>query len=507
MLHRKKLRFITHALVFGCLAAFAACSLADTPASEYERADHGDMEITRDYFYGKIAERTEKYAPQVRTLKNGVKVQRTPNDDASFNNHYYKSDRRGCGACHTDLAEDIDRIDNYQQFGVGGWKHHDMRNELGIELTYNQCSGCHMESHYVTEFSTIIHAAHEDSETFAKLGGNCWSCHFVDETTHEFVLWDAVKYNTLAGISTISDVQGEFSYDQDKLTTDIFNLTHIYSSRDMDRIFSHYAGIDPDPENDGVYDSWTITVDGDVANPMTWTLRELIDEAPIVHDIGAYQCEINGFGGPLMENFKYTGIPVSWLLEQVYPLETANNIIGSVYHGPHSLEYMEEYPAYIIYEINDKPLSYFNGYPAMLYWTDGFSGHDWLQISHISVVSLDEGVTPAIPGHQFYDGTYDNTPNIGFCFLNDGQIISKNEPFTFEGYAHGYQLGIGSVEFSFDHGKTWTKFDTTESDNKKWVYWNFTWTPEDTGAYVISVRTTTKTGMVSRVNEKLINVQ
>ena len=39
-----------------------------------------------------------------------------------------------------------------------------------------------------------------------------------------------------------------------------------------------------------------------------------------------------------------------------------------------------------------------------------------------------------------------------------------------------------------DNGETWTSFDVGEVDPAKWIWWNFTFTPEKEGAYVLSVR-------------------
>lgn len=495
--------------------AMGAEAAAEEPAGKvlqndvYERRDDMDAEKFSEIYYGGVAARQEKYAPVVRTLANGVKVQRTPYDAKAFNNKYYRADSRGCGACHEDLAENLRNIEDFQQDGNGGWAHTDMRNELGIDITYNQCYVCHYENAYTHEFSTVIHATHEDSEAFKAMGGDCWSCHFVDEKSHELVFWDSVKYDYLAGITLVSDVQGDFSYDQDTLTTDIFSLNSTYSESDKQRLFTHFTGIDPDPEHDGIYEQWEINVSGAVENPTVFTLQELIDNGPSVTDIGSYMCNINGFGGPLMENFEFTGIPLSWILEQVQPTEEAN-ALNMGWRGGYRFEYLEQFPAYLIYKINGEPLSYFNGYPVMLYIDDGFAGHDKQQVTSLEIISLpdDEPGVPGINGHQKADGSWINMPNVGICYLKNGQILPQGEAHTFEGYAHACQLGIESVEISFDRGKTWTKLDTSDSKDGRWVYWRFTWQPEATGSYIISVRATSKAeSLVSPVNELLFNVQ
>lgn len=91
--------------------AMGAEAAAEEPAGKvlqndvYERRDDMDAEKSSEIYYGGVAARREKYAPVVRTLENGVKVQRTPYDQGIYNNYFLHSDERGCYACHDDLNE------------------------------------------------------------------------------------------------------------------------------------------------------------------------------------------------------------------------------------------------------------------------------------------------------------------------------------------------------------------------------------------------------------------
>ena len=61
----------------------------------------------------------------------------------------------------------------------------------------------------------------------------------------------------------------------------------------------------------------------------------------------------------------------------------------------------------------------------------------------------------------------------------------------------GYDEKIASVEFSLDRGETWTKYDIGDMDRNKMVWWSFTYKPELEGAYCLTVRATTESGMTS----------
>ena len=61
----------------------------------------------------------EEYAPEIRTLEDGTKVQRTPTEyrgyhwnrpytnGNSYNTYWLDADNRGCNACHEDLKDTL----------------------------------------------------------------------------------------------------------------------------------------------------------------------------------------------------------------------------------------------------------------------------------------------------------------------------------------------------------------------------------------------------------------
>ena len=79
----------------------------------------------------------------------------------------------------------------------------------------------------------------------------------------------------------------------------------------------------------------------------------------------------------------------------------------------------------------------------------------------------------------------------------DGLLVQNGQPYEFTGYVDGYDEKIASVEFSLDRGETWTKYDIGDMDRNKMVWWSFTYKPELEGAYCLTVRATTESGMTS----------
>lgn len=119
---RKKLMVVTAMLMAGSLFA-AGCAqqgAAEGESSSTEVQYQNSIEEAEAYLDGvneRQDELNKEYAPEIRTLEDGTKVQRTPTEyqcyhwnrpyegGTSYNNYYLDADNRGCGACHEDLGD------------------------------------------------------------------------------------------------------------------------------------------------------------------------------------------------------------------------------------------------------------------------------------------------------------------------------------------------------------------------------------------------------------------
>lgn len=474
-----------------------------------------------DELYLQVANVKEKYAPKIVTLSNGVTVQRTPNDSVVYNNKILKADERGCFACHQNLYDVLDQIESTSPNYI--WHHATTRSqdENMVEMTVQQCYTCHCDNDRYGYHSLmpILHGVH-DNDAFAEAGGTCWSCHVVNETTGKMELWDLTKHEVLKGITKIHDVAGEFSYDQNVLTEKVFNQAGSWVDYQRLNYYKTFLGEKPDPENDGVYDSWMINVLGNVDQPLSLSLSDLLQVAPLETTTMTFHCVISPVGGALVSNLEITGIPLSWLLENAGMREDSEMLWLYKYDGaapefdengdlvlskvPVKLQDVEKYGAYLVIEINGEPIDYAEGYPCMLMVGGGTAGDSCKSISSIVVTNH---TAEDVQFDEEYDDMYDNNgqwPSVGICHLYEGQIISADEAYTFEGYANSIYRDVVAVEFSFDQGETWTSFDTSESTGDKWVYWYFTWTPPKAGSYTIRVRCIDEEGNITPTPEEIM---
>ena len=189
---RKKVVLVTAMLMAGSLLTVGCAQqdLSGEDGSSVEPQYENSIEKTEAYYDEVQARQDEinkEYAPEIRTLEDGTKVQRTPTEyqsyhwnrpyegGTSYNNYYLDADNRGCGACHEDLADALSNME---------YSHTTIWNEaLGNEITVDQCMLCHSDDDGY-EMGTLMHGIHNgerNKEAFEEKGGECISCHNMTE--------------------------------------------------------------------------------------------------------------------------------------------------------------------------------------------------------------------------------------------------------------------------------------------------------------------------------------
>lgn len=71
-------------------------------------------------------------------------------------------------------------------------------------------------------------------------------------------------------------------------------------------------------------------------------------------------------------------------------------------------------------------------------------------------------------------------------------VVLENQAgkeLVLEGFADAYNEPISKIEYSLDHGETWTTLETPGNDPTRWTYWRLALTPE-AGNYLLKIRTT-----------------
>lgn len=471
----------------------------------------------------------QENAPKIRTLKNGVKVQRTPSEygvyawqisgkNISYNTYFLNADNRGCTACHADLNE---TLRNMKFAHPAVWN-----DALGNVGSVDTCLFCHTYTHGYCisdyDFGTFIHGMHYGNyagKQFNQMGGNCMTCHNMSKDGKGIALWDQVKYEKMVGILKIADVQGEFAYNQNLKQTqsELFTYDWLHSYYDALRRGTGVNGSGVNAYPGRLYDEWTISVEGNVNTPYTAKLKDLVNEAEkanvVVTKLSKKHCTWNAVGGGGIGQVEITGIPVAWLLEKAggcLPDSSGVNCKRACGGDPERSWSMDHLPdAYLVYKINGEPLDATHGAPCSN-WVEGVDAQSSTMTPDRYVVRKNAenfnyaGGAGTPNGWYDEEGNYTNNPNATILNVPEGLIVKTGEPHTFNGYADAFNEKIASIEFSMDQGKTWTKYDVGDTDPRQLLTWTFTYTPEMDGSYVMTVRATTETGRVSASYHKVM---
>lgn len=180
-------------------------------------------------------------------------------------------------------------------------------------------------------------------------------------------LWDDVKYRELRGILGVANVQGEFSYTQDYINDGPGSMFDFgWNSFDLDYMRT-YNTDNSVPLDQKMFDSWTITISGDVDREISYTLPELIEKFGTADAAVTFQCTLNPAGGPLISNGVYTGVPLSKIFEDAGLKDDAVAFMSYASDGfaePVLLKDFSE--ACLAYEVAGEPLPWRLGYPVTL---------------------------------------------------------------------------------------------------------------------------------------------
>lgn len=456
--------------------------------------------------------------------------------DNYINRDILHTGSRGCTSCHEELFSKVRDL---------GPKIH-----MTGEVTYNKpddvkyCIGCHRAGYPLAgpKFGPIIHAVHYYDTSFRnKYNGNCFSCHDVD-LNGKMMLWDEVKYepevfgyfkpnsdgtiswNKARGFPTGHQtgfhmdpaMQGTIFFSQETLT-------------ELDDVFTVYNYGMPEKIDPGTYE---LTVEGMVNTEKTYSLSDLqgMRQKEVMATLS---CWANPVGGTWIANLKWSGVSLKTLLEETGVKPGANAVMLTGYDNwvmPIPLNTAMHPETILAMKINNQVLSNELGFPVKLvphnrpggFWinqpkkievTELPADHFWLQkmdmMMDIMIGQLDSFSMAEQSGSTMTAEQSGQTwINSGFLKPpTDGTEVRAGTSARLEGWAFAFEYPLEKVLFSGDYGKTWQAFDIPQpTDEHRWVYWKFDWTPPGPGTYLLKVKAQTKDGRMQRTPDNLILV-
>ena len=243
-------------------------------------------------------------------------------------------------------------------------------------------------------------------------------------------------------------------------------------------------------------DDWTLTVDGDVENELTFTYDDLLEMPLIERDI-TLTCVSNDVGGPYVGGARWLGVPLSDLLDRAGVGSRADQIFSTDVDGMTISTPLEmalaQKDAMLALGMNGQPLPEEHGFPARMVIPGlyGFiSATKW--ISRMTLTTYDEKRAYWTERDWATDAPIKiasriDTPQ-SFATIRPGETFVG-------GVAWAQTRGIGKVEVKVDGG-AWQEAELgPEVGVDYWRQWYFPWTAEP-GDHDISVRATDLDGRV-----------
>lgn len=450
--------------------------------------------------------------------------------DTAWNEIYINAGNRGCNACHESL-------DDVMLIGAKNHPIERMGNTSTNNITILDCKSCHdlHSGDYGMYYGDTLHAAHYGSAQFTEtLHGNCWSCHamtdaaeLTDTGNWDIKLWEDVKYD--AGVGGFPDLPenaytDEFlqflghpsgnNQDMDVDHAPKFDVTMSQEvTEDLNDAFTalNHNGV---YHEEDLYDkSHTVSLVG-VKNPREFSWDDL-KAMPQVTKRSTIDCLVAGSAGHNIYNAEWTGVPISYLVEQCGGLEEGMNQAGAdAWDGWVNAgiklpihEYIDE--GLVALQINGEDLPYEFGGPIRMILPGTGGGQNTSWVKTIEFTHSDEEPTDFIKDTFPYLPEDELNPVSAAWFANDGATFSLSDGVDLKGYAHAYAMHMGSplaaIEFSTDYGLNWQRFDIPkDSDPYQWVNFNFHWDPPAAGTYVVKVHGVNTEGLVNETDAGII---
>jgi DMSO/TMAO reductase YedYZ molybdopterin-dependent catalytic subunit len=235
--------------------------------------------------------------------------------------------------------------------------------------------------------------------------------------------------------------------------------------------FYHVSKNIGDPVVDGA--SWSLTIDGMVAKPLTFTYDDIVARAK-TQNITTLSCISNELNGDLAGTAEWTGLPLRELLEDAGVDPKAVDIVfraADGYDDSIPLAQAMHPTTLLVTGMNGEPLPPDHGFPARLIVPPIYG------MKNVKWVERIEAVDNDYQGYWQTRGWSDPAPYQIWGRIDtpaQGEQIPAG-PAVAAGVAAAGNRGIFRVEISLDEGATWADATLEPSINPDftWVRWVF----------------------------------
>ncbi|GIJ36119.1 sulfite oxidase [Micromonospora sediminimaris] len=240
--------------------------------------------------------------------------------------------------------------------------------------------------------------------------------------------------------------------------------------------------------------TWQLRIHGRVRNPVTLSYADLLAR-PMVERYVTLACVSNEVGGDLIGNARWLGVPIRDLLDEVGPLDGADQVVGRSVDGwtcgTPTAALRDGRDALLAVGMNGEPLPVQHGFPVRMV-VPGLYGYvsacKW--ITELELTSFADFDAYWVPRGWSAQGPIKTQSRIDTPRPRNRPAAG---PVTVAGVAWAQHRGIDRVEVRVDEGP-WQQAQLAPTVSvDTWVQWSWQW-PATPGEHTLQVRATDSTG-------------
>jgi DMSO/TMAO reductase YedYZ molybdopterin-dependent catalytic subunit len=241
--------------------------------------------------------------------------------------------------------------------------------------------------------------------------------------------------------------------------------------------------------------TWTLTIDGLVDTPQTFTLDQLKALTPYT-DTRVLECISDPVGGQLIGNLHWTGVRMADILALASVKPTATHVrfyAADGYATSVALNWVTQPDVMLAYYLNDEPLTVPHGFPLRIHMPGLYGQKMPRWLTRMEFIDYD------FVGYwesKGWSATAEVRTRSVVRRPNGAATVNSNSKIVFEGFAFAGERQITAVEIQINDGEAVpvTLVPKTETQKMSWTQWYYEWDVPAPGEYRVLVRATDDEG-------------
>ena len=249
--------------------------------------------------------------------------------------------------------------------------------------------------------------------------------------------------------------------------------------------------------------TWTLTLNGLVKKPLTFTLADL-KARPAIEVMRTLECIGNPVGGSQIGNAVWKGASLKPLLDEAGLQPSAYRLkftAADGYDTAADLKFAYDDRSFLAYEMNGAPLTLKHGFPLRVFFPGSYGQKMPKWVTQIELIDYD------------YEGFWEKRGWSDIAQVKTNAIIKEpnaNTKFTFEpipiwGVAYAGKRDIIKVEVKIGEDDWRAATLLTGPTNEAWTQWSLDWVPNTARNYKIQVRATDSDGFTQNRTSGLLD--